>query len=96
MNRLHIESVTQDKGNPFLLTEVRYPLPRKHTFDADDHVLALDGLSRRFRRDEQKRHEQHREKDPVSANSHRSVTLTADQRWKSGPRPAFRRGSPPS
>ena len=33
----------------------------------------------RLHRQEQKRHEQHREKDPVSAKSHRSVTLTADR-----------------
>ena len=64
----------------------------------DGHQLAgpPGAAPARLHRQEQERHEEHREKDPVSANSHRSVTLTADRSCKAGPRPAFRRGSPPS
>jgi hypothetical protein len=40
MNGLHIEGVSQDKGNPFLRTEVSQPIPRKNTFNADDHILS--------------------------------------------------------
>jgi len=32
--------MAQDKGHPFLITEVGQPLPREDTLDADDHVLA--------------------------------------------------------
>ena len=41
MNRLPRERVAQDKGNLLLGTEVRQPLPREHTFDADDEVFSL-------------------------------------------------------
>jgi hypothetical protein len=33
--------MAQHKGTPFLLTQVRQPLPGKDTFDADDHILAI-------------------------------------------------------
>ena len=41
MNRFHRERVAQDKGTPFLLTEVRQPLPGEPTFAADNHILSL-------------------------------------------------------
>src|SRR5882672_7022005 len=41
MNRLHIEGMPENKSNPFLLTEVREPIPGKNTLDADDHVVAI-------------------------------------------------------
>ena len=41
MDGLHIEGMAQHRGNPFLLTQVRQPLPRKHTFHADDEVLFI-------------------------------------------------------
>jgi len=41
LNRLHIERVPQDKGNPFLTTQVRQPLPRKDTLDANDHLVPI-------------------------------------------------------
>jgi len=41
VNRLHREGVASDKGHPFRLTEVCYPLPREHTFDPDDQILAI-------------------------------------------------------
>ena len=33
--------MAHDKGNPFLLTQIRQPIPRKNTFNADDHILAI-------------------------------------------------------
>lgn len=41
VNRLHIEGVAQDRGNPLLLTQVRQPIPRKNAFDSDDEVVAV-------------------------------------------------------
>ena len=41
MNRLHIKRMSQNKGNSFLTTEVREPIPGKHTLDADDEILAI-------------------------------------------------------
>lgn len=41
MNGLHIESVPQDKDNPFLTTEVRYPIPGKPTFHPDHDILFI-------------------------------------------------------
>ena len=41
MNRSHIERMAEDKGNPFLLTEVCQPIPREDTLDADDHILSI-------------------------------------------------------
>jgi hypothetical protein len=43
LNGLQRESMAQDKGNPFLLTPVRQPLPGEHTFDADDEVFTIRG-----------------------------------------------------
>ncbi|HEV8718281.1 MAG TPA: hypothetical protein VGX03_36375 [Candidatus Binatia bacterium] len=40
MNRLPREGVPQDKGDPFLRTEVRQPLPGEHTFAPDDEGFA--------------------------------------------------------
>ena len=37
----HIEGMPQDKSNPFLLTEVREPLPGEHTFDPHDYILSI-------------------------------------------------------
>ena len=52
MNRFHRERVAQDKGKPFLLTEVRQPLPGEPTFVADDHILSIrsNHLQKRLRR----------------------------------------------
>ena len=41
MNRLHIESMAQDKSNPFLRTEIREPIPREHTLNPDDYILSI-------------------------------------------------------
>jgi hypothetical protein len=40
MNRLHIERMTQHKSKAFSLTQVCEPIPREHTFDADDDILS--------------------------------------------------------
>jgi len=40
-NRLHIERLAQHKGHPFLLTQVRQPLPGKPTLHADDELLFI-------------------------------------------------------
>jgi hypothetical protein len=41
MNCLHIERVPQDKGNAFLRTEIRQPVPGENTFDPHDQVVAI-------------------------------------------------------
>ena len=41
MNRLHRESLTQDKSEAFLAPQVGQPLPREHTLNADDQSLSL-------------------------------------------------------
>ena len=33
--------MTEDKGDSFLLTQVREPLPGEHTLDADDEILSI-------------------------------------------------------
>jgi len=35
------EGMAEDKGNAFLLTQVRQPIPRKHTLDAHDQFLPI-------------------------------------------------------
>jgi hypothetical protein len=41
MNRLHRERMPEDKGNLFLLTQVRQPIPGEDTLDADDQIVAV-------------------------------------------------------
>jgi hypothetical protein len=41
MKGFHIEGMTQDKGNPFLLTEVRQPLPREDTLHSHDQIVPI-------------------------------------------------------
>jgi hypothetical protein len=41
MNRLHIEGVPQDKGNPFLTTEVRQPVPGEDALYADNQIVPI-------------------------------------------------------
>ena len=41
MNRFHIESVPQDKGDPLLGTEIRQPLPGAQAFHSHDEVFPL-------------------------------------------------------
>ena len=43
MNRLHIKRLPQDKGTPFLLTQVRQPIPGETTFHAADEVFPIRG-----------------------------------------------------
>jgi len=52
MNRLHIEGMPENKGNSFLLTEVRQPIPREDTLDTDNQVFPIGGndAQKRFRR----------------------------------------------
>ena len=40
-NRLPLERMAQDKGKAFLLIQVRQPIPREHTLDADDYILSI-------------------------------------------------------
>jgi hypothetical protein len=46
MDGFHIQSVPQDKRQPFLRTQGGEPVPRKDTFDGDDHIVPIgcDGL----------------------------------------------------
>ena len=39
INRAHVESRAEQKGNPLLLTESRQPLLGEQTFDTDDPIL---------------------------------------------------------
>jgi hypothetical protein len=50
MKGLHIESMTQDKGNAFLTTEVGQPLPGEPAFDSNDHIVPIgcDDPQKRF------------------------------------------------
>jgi hypothetical protein len=43
LNRLQIERMPENKRNPFLLTEVREPLPGAQTLDAHAEVFSLWG-----------------------------------------------------
>ena len=43
MNRLHIESLPQDKGNALLRTEVRQPVPGEDTLHRHDQLRAVGG-----------------------------------------------------
>jgi hypothetical protein len=51
VNRFHIERMAQDKGDSFLLTQVGEPLPRQHTFHADNDILFIgsNDTKKRFR-----------------------------------------------
>lgn len=40
MNGFHVKDMTQDKGNPFLGTEISDPISCEHAFHCDDNVLA--------------------------------------------------------
>jgi len=41
MDGFHVKGMTQDKGNPFLDTEIGDPVPGEHTFHGDDNVLSI-------------------------------------------------------
>jgi cysteine synthase A len=36
-----VANMPENKGNAFLTTEVRHPIPCEHTFNADDHILSI-------------------------------------------------------
>jgi hypothetical protein len=39
MNGTHVQSMTQDEGDPFLATQVRQPVPAVDALDRDDEIL---------------------------------------------------------
>ena len=41
MNGAHIEGMAENKGNALFFTQVGYPVPGKHAFDADNQVLPV-------------------------------------------------------
>ena len=51
VDRLHVEGVAEDEGNPFARAEVGEPVPGEHALDGDDEVLAVrrDGLQEELR-----------------------------------------------
>jgi hypothetical protein len=49
-NRLHIEGMAQDEGNPLVGAEVGQPVPGKDAFDAHDQIFPVrcNGLKERL------------------------------------------------
>ena len=43
MNCLHIESMAQNKSNPFLLTQVRQPVPSEDTLHPHHKIVTVRG-----------------------------------------------------
>jgi len=41
VNGLHVESVSEDEGDPFFFAEISEPVPGEHAFDGDNDVFAV-------------------------------------------------------
>jgi len=39
----HVQRMSEDKGDPFPLTQVSQPIPREDTCDRDDHIVTIGG-----------------------------------------------------